>query len=57
MINLDEHKVYVESHKMDMIPYSVAKQAVEEAYNNAEQVETSLNDIKKAFNKLNSLDD
>jgi chaperonin cofactor prefoldin len=57
MINLDEHKVYVESHKMDMIPYSVAKQAVQEAYNNAEQVETSLNDIIKAFNKLNSLDD
>ena len=57
MINLDQHRVHVESLKLDMVPYSVAKQAVEEAYNNAKQVENSLNDIKKAFNKLNSLDD
>ena len=33
MINLDEHKIYIDAHKMDMVPLSVAKQAVEEAYN------------------------
>ena len=33
MINLDEHKIYIDAHKMDMVPLSVAKQAIEEAYN------------------------
>ena len=33
MINLDEHKIYIDAHKMDMVPLSVAVQAVEEAYN------------------------
>ena len=31
MINLDEHKIYVESHKMEMVPLSIAKQAIEDA--------------------------
>jgi|TARA_B100000282_G_C31491012_1_gene380284 hypothetical protein len=31
MINLEEHKIYIESHKMDMVPLSVAVQAVQEA--------------------------
>jgi len=30
MMNLDEHKVYVESHKMDMIPYTIVVKAIEE---------------------------
>jgi len=30
MTNLDDHKIYVDSHKMEMVPLSVAKQAVEE---------------------------
>jgi hypothetical protein len=33
MINLEEHKIYIDAHKMDMVPLSVAIQAVEEAYN------------------------
>ena len=33
MINLEEHKIYVDAHKMDMVPLSVAVQAVEQAYN------------------------
>ncbi len=33
MINLEEHKIYVDAHKMEMVPLSVAKEAVEEAYN------------------------
>ncbi len=28
MINLEEHKVFVESHQMEMIPYTVAVQAL-----------------------------
>ena len=31
MINLEEHKIYIESHKMDMVPLSVAVQGVQEA--------------------------
>ena len=31
MINLDEHKVYVESHKMEMVPLSIAIAAIEQA--------------------------
>jgi hypothetical protein len=33
MINLEEHKVYIESHKLDMVPLKVALQAVEQARN------------------------
>ena len=31
MINLEEHKIYVESLNMEVVPYSVAKTAVSEA--------------------------
>ena len=41
MINLDEHKVYVDSLQMDMVPLSVAKKALEEV---SENMETKLDD-------------
>ena len=28
MINLEEHKVFVESHKMEMVPYTIAIKAL-----------------------------
>jgi len=31
MINLEEHKVYVEAHKMEMVPLSIAEEAIKEA--------------------------
>ena len=31
MINLQEHKVYVEAHKMEMVPLSIAEEAIKEA--------------------------
>ena len=43
MINLDEHKVYVEAFKMEMVPYTVAKQALEEV---------TLGELEKAISKL-----
>ena len=43
MIKLEEHKVYVESCKMDMVPYTVAKKALEEA---------TLGELEKAISKL-----
>ena len=53
-INLDEHAVFIDRLQMDMVPLSVAKQAVEEAHANADKVEKSLEEIKKAFSNLNS---
>ena len=33
MINLEEHKIFVESLNMEVVPLSIAKTAVEEASN------------------------
>ena len=30
MINLEDHKVFVESHKMEMVPYTTAVKALTE---------------------------
>jgi hypothetical protein len=61
MINLEDHKVYVESHKMEMVPYSVAIQAVKQATNPdtdkyVEEVETVLNELRNSLNNI-KLDD
>lgn len=40
MVDLEKHKVYVEAHKMDMVPYTVAIDAVKQA-----QLETDV--VKK----------
>jgi hypothetical protein len=43
MINLEDYKIYVDSHKMEMVPYSIAKQAVEDA---------TINQLDEAIQKL-----
>lgn len=53
-INLEEHKFFEFQRKMDVVPYSIAKKAVEEAYSNSAKVEQSLEDIKKSLSELNS---
>ena len=30
MINLEDHKIFIESHKMEMVPYSIAIKALTE---------------------------
>ena len=35
-INLEEHKTYIESHKMDMVPYTVAVEALKETFEAAQ---------------------
>ena len=50
MINLEEHKIYVDTHKMEMVPLSVAKEALEEAYNKELD-----NAIKKLSEELSSI--
>ena len=60
-INLDEHKIYVESHKMDMVPYTVAGQALQEATNldtekYAIELENAMVELRNSLNNIN-LDD
>ena len=50
MINLDEHKVFVDSLQMYMVPLSVSKKAVEEAakIGNTDQ---TLNEVKELISQ------
>ena len=51
MINLEEHKIYIESHKMDMVPLSLAVQAVQEAATKEteQKLDEALGLIKKSL--------
>lgn len=48
-INLDDHKVYVESHKMDMVPLSIAITAIEQA-SNLQAYQAKLDEAMKMMN-------
>jgi len=37
--NLEDHKIFIESHQMEMIPYSVAVKAIQEAFDAAQMVQ------------------
>jgi len=55
-VNLDEHKVYVDSHKMEMVPLSVALKAIKEA--SSPDVEKYSKDFENAIIELrNSIND
>lgn len=49
-IKLEEHKVYVESHKMEMVPYSIAIQALDEKI--SEELDTYTKEIEKTMEEL-----
>lgn len=56
MINLDEHKIYVENLGIDVIPYSVVKQAVAEAANFQDyqaKLEQAMEIMKNAMTDIN----
>lgn len=60
-INLDDHKIYIESHKMDMVPYTVAIQALQEATDvdtekYATELENAMAELRNSLNNIN-LDD
>lgn len=60
-INLDEHKVYVENLKMNMVPYSIAIQAIKEASSidaekYAKDLEHAMTELHRALNNV-KLDD
>ena len=52
-INLKEHAVFIDRLQMEMVPLSVAKQAVEEAYSQVDNLEdllqTALTNINKTI--------
>ena len=48
-INLEDHKVYVESHKMDMVPLSIAITAIEQA-SNLQAYQAKLDEAMKMMN-------
>ena len=53
-INLDEHAVFIDRLQMDMVPLSVAKQAVEEIYADTEtRVEEAMNLIQTSLVEIN----
>lgn len=61
MINLEDHRIYVESHKMEMIPYSIAIQAVNQAANPdtdkyLEELEKAMEELRNSLNNI-KLDD
>lgn len=61
MINLEEHKVYIENRKMDMVPYTVAVQALKEVLNTDAgkytiELESAINQLRDSLNNVN-LDD
>ena len=60
-INLDQHKVYVESLKMEMVPYSIAIQALQEAVDidttsYAQELENVMKELRNSLNNI-KLDD
>ena len=55
-IKLEDHIIYVDSHKMDMVPLSIAIKAVKEA--NTPEVEKYAEEFEKAMAELrNSIND
>ena len=60
-IKLEDYKSYVDSHKMEMVPYSIAVQAVQEAADidtekYAEDLEAAMAELRNSLNNIN-LDD
>lgn len=58
MINLNEHKVYVESHKMDMVPLSIALQAVAETNEYVEyqsKLDEAMEMLNDSFKDINNI--
>ena len=49
-IKLEEHKVFIASHQMEMVPYSVAKAALEEV--TSAYPDDYLDKLEEALQKL-----
>jgi len=56
MVDLEKHKVYVDIHKMDMVPYTVAVEAVKQASKEVDIVKKLDEAIKTLSTELTSID-
>ena len=54
MVKLEEHKQYVESHKMDMVPYTIAIQAIKEAVAQVQNENEVLDKLDQAIAALST---
>tara|TARA_R110000868_G_scaffold385961_1_gene654061 strand:- start:269 stop:457 length:189 start_codon:yes stop_codon:yes gene_type:complete len=58
MINLEDHKVFVESHQMEMVPYTVALQALTDLsaeLNNdkyIQELNLAMEDLRSSLNNI-----
>ena len=52
-INLTEHAVYIDTLKTDMVPLSIALQAVAEAYGDS-KLDEAMTLIKQSVDQMNS---
>jgi len=53
--NLEDHKIFIESHQMEMIPYSVAVKAIQEAFDAAQmdQINQAIETLSRELTSLN----
>lgn len=56
-INLEDYKVYIDTLKMQMVPYTIAAQAVKEASNTdtekyAKDLESAMTELNKALSNI-----
>lgn len=59
-INLEEHKIFIKDLNMEVVPFSIAVQAMQELessleafYNKAPEINSHMEDLKEAFKEIN----
>ena len=58
MIDIEKHKIYIPDLQMDVIPYKVVVQALEEVNLKAiKQIDEALENLQKAISHLNENND
>jgi hypothetical protein len=56
-LNIEDHKVYIDSHKTYMVPYTIVISALTEqsiALTSTDEFEKALEKAEKVFNSINS---
>ena len=52
-INLDDHAVFIDRLQMDMVPLSIAKQAVQQAIEDNPKLDEAIEMLNKAMSDIN----
>ena len=53
VINLDDHAVFIDRLQMDMVPLSIAKQAVQQAIEDNPKLDEAIEMLNKAMSDIN----